>query len=229
MTASTAQHKNKSNGFTLVEVLIAMLIGGVVLAAVMVSFQSQHNVYLAQDEVVVMQQNARVALDMLVRDIRSVGHDPNNLGAGITVAGANNLVFTRDDGADPAALETISYSLYDAFANSDPPGNDGLEDDLARNTGGGRQAVAENIRELEFRYLDENGEVTATLGDIRSIQVSIMVQTDQPDMKTNPPARIYYTPPGPPPAVPPGTKWDSTPGFRSVYLTTTVQFRNMGL
>ena len=56
-----------------------------------------------------------------------------------------------------------------------PATNDGLVDDLAlkiTNSGGGSagsQAVAENISQLEFRYLDSNGEITATLGDIRSI------------------------------------------------------------
>jgi type IV pilus assembly protein PilW len=216
-----ANHK----GFTLVEVLIAMLIGAVILAAVMTSFQSQHNTYLAQDQVVEMQQNARVAMDMLVRDIRSAGYDPNNLGAGITAAGDGTeflpLQFTRcNDGT--GALETIAYSLYDAYSDTVPPSNDTLVDDLGRNEGGGRQAVAENIRRLEFRYLDAAGAQTAVLDDIRSIQVSIMVQAAEPDTKTNPPARTYTLPDG-------VNMWNSTPGFRSVYLTTTVQCRNLGL
>ena len=215
--------RSSTSGFTLVEVLIALLVGSIVMAAVMTSFQSQHNTYLAQDQVVEMQQNARVAMDMLVRDIRSAGYDPNNLGASITAAGDGTeflpLQFTHDDGT--GVLETIAYSLYDAYATSVPPGNDGLVDDLARDTGGGRQAVAENISQLEFRYLDGNGNVTATLGDIRAIQVSIMVQAALADTKANPPARTYTTPSG--------AIWNSTPGFRSVYLTTTVQCRNLGL
>jgi type IV pilus assembly protein PilW len=210
-------------GFTLIELLISLLVGSIVMAAVMTSFQSQHNTYLAQDQVVEMQQNARVAMDMLVRDIRSAGYDPNNLGTGITAAGVGieglPLTFTRDDGT--GVLETINYSLYDAYATAVPPSNDALSDDLGRDTGGGRQAVAENISQLEFRYLDGNGNVTATLGDIRAIQVSIMVQAALADTKTNPPARTYTTPSG--------AIWNSTPGFRSVYLTTTVQCRNLGL
>jgi len=220
--------KRGRSGFTLVEVLIAMLIGGVVLAAVMASFQSQHNTYLAQDQVVEMQQNARAAMDMLVRDIRSAGYDPTHdklLGAGITTAGANNLVFTRDNGA--GGLETLDYSLFDAFEFTAPPSNDGLPDDLARDftpaggVSGGRQVVAENISQLEFRYLDGSGNPTATSADIRSIQVSIMVQASQPDTKSPPASRTYTTPSG--------TVWNSTAGFRSVYLTTTVQCRNLGL
>lgn len=214
-------------GFTLVELMIAIAVGGIVMAAVMTSFLSQHNNYLAQDQVVELQQNSRVAMDMLVRDIRSSGYDPNNLGAGIVTAGANNLVFTREDDLAANGLETISYSLFDAFASAAPPSNDGLTDDLAlqvttaAGTSAGRQVVAENISQLEFRYLDEDGSVTATLNNIRSIQVSIMVQAAHPDTKTNPPVRSYQTPSG--------ATWTSTPGFRSVYFTTTVQCRNLGL
>lgn len=210
-------------GFTLVELMIAMAVGGIVMAAVMTSFLSQHNTYLAQDQVVEMQQNSRVAMDMLVRDIRSAGYDPNNLGAGITAAGNGTeflpLRFTRDDGT--GVLETIAYSLYDAYADAVPASNDGLIDDLARNAGGGRQVVAENISRLEFRYLNKDGTPTLTLKDIWSIQVSIMVQAAQPDTKNNPPVRAYVTPSG--------VTWTSAPGFRSVYLTTTVQCRNLGL
>lgn len=228
-----ADQNRWKKGFTLIELLIAMLVGSMVMAAVMVSFQSQHNTYLAQDEVVEMQQNARVAMDMLVRDIRSAGYDPNSLGAGITTVGitaggvAPTLTFTREDDAAPPGLETISYSLFDAFVSTDPPSNDGLVDDLALQVTtaasgtAGRQVVAENISRLEFLYLDASGNPTAVLDNIRTIQVSIMVQAAMSDTK-NPPASKTYTTPS-------GAVWNSTAGFRSVFLTTTVQCRNLGL
>lgn len=228
-------HKNKlktNEGFTLVELLIAMAVGGIVMAAVMTSFLSQHNVYLAQDEVVEMQQNARVAMDMLVRDIQSAGYNPNSLtGAGITTAlitaagVAPTLTFTRDDGA--GSLETIEYSLFDAYATSTPPSNDGLIDDLARQvtttsgTTAGRQVIAENISQLEFRYLKDDGTPTNDLALIRSIQASMLVQAAHPDTKSPLPSRTYTTPSG--------ANWASTAGFRSRYFTTTIQCRNLGL
>jgi type IV pilus assembly protein PilW len=230
MTQSVC-HDIGNRGFTLVELMIALAVGGVVMAAVMTAFLSQHRSYLAQDEVVEMQQNARVAMDMMVRDIRSAGYNPNNIVGGVGIIAAGNgtellpLRFTRDNGA--GALETISYSLFDAYATAAPPGNDGLVDDLARQvtvtaTGltAGRQAVAENISNLEFRYLAGDGSVTAVLNDIRSIQVSLMVQTAVAD--TSPPGIQNYTTPS-------GAIWASTPGFRSRYLTTTIKCRNLGL
>ncbi len=65
------------------------------MAAVMTSFLSQHRSYLAQDDMVEMQQNFRVAMDMLTRDIRTAGYDPNDLGDAITTAGANDVSLAK--------------------------------------------------------------------------------------------------------------------------------------
>ncbi len=224
----TTYRRFSTAGFTLVELMVALAVGSIVMAAVMTAFQAQHNTYLAQGQVVEMQQNARVALDMLELDIRSAGNDPNNLGAGITTVGidpvtgvASTLTFTREAGAPtpPGNLETISYSLVDAFLTEGR--NDGVVDDLGRNEGGGSQPVAENISRLEFRYLDGNGNPTAVLNNIRSIQVSILVQSARPEAQSNPGRDIYTTPSG--------AQWQAPVGFWNLYLTTAVYCRNLGL
>ncbi|WP_169737351.1 PilW family protein [Desulfobulbus elongatus] len=225
MNRTDMDRLRQQKGFTLVELMIAMLVGGVVMAAVMTSFLSQHETYLAQDEVVEMQQNARVAMDMLTRDIRTIGYDPGgDLGAELTTLGiqgdgtASILTFTRDDGT--GVLETIEYSLFDAYVTTGR--NDGKVDDLAREEdGGGRQVVAENISQLEFRYLDEDGDPTNTLSGVRAIQVSMMVQATNPATKSPPPPRTYTTPSG--------ATWTSDNGYRSLFLTSTVHCRNLGL
>lgn len=216
---NTGPRRLLTAGFTLVELMVALALGSIVMAAVMTAFLSQHNTYLAQGQVVEMQQNARVALDMLELDIRSAGYDPNNLGAGITTAGVNNLVFTRDNGA--GVLETISYIQVDAFVAEGR--NDGLVDDLGRDdgTGAGLLPVAENISQLEFRYLDGDGNATAVVNNIRSIQVSILAQSARSEAQSNPGRDIYTTPSGVP--------WQAPVGFWNLYLTTTVYCRNQGL
>lgn len=239
-----------SGGFTLVELMVAMAIGGIVMAAVMTAFLSQHRTYLAQDDVVEMQQNARVAMDMLVRDIRMAGYNPTseplkfafvdgvnfNNGSGVNTAvstDSSQIAFTADrdgdgtvdraaedvngDGKDMSDMEQIAFRLSGTSLQR-----------YSTVTGAiNWQAVAENINQLEFRYLKEDGSnldvsgnFAATSGDILSIQVSLMVQT--PTAAVNgPPAQKYTTPSG--------AIWTSTPGFRSRYLSTTVQCRNLGL
>jgi len=218
----TANRNPGNQGFTLVELLIAIAVGSIVMAAVMTSFLSQHNVYLAQDEVVQIQQSARVAMDMLTRDIHSAGYNPNHLagGAGITTAGATTLTFTRDDGT--GILETITYTRSGAnmlTLNITPLPAGTTAADWPAN-------VAENIINLEFCYLMSSGNcilapTAAQRPNIRSVQVSIMAQAALMDTKSLPPVRTYTTPSG--------ALWSSTAGFRSRYFTTTVQCRNLGL
>lgn len=229
----------QDGGFTLVEMMIALAIGAIIMTAVMTSFVSQQRSYIAQDDAVEMQQNARVAMEMMSHDIRSAGFDPNGLGAGITTAGVNNLVFTRDDGNGTGTLETIRYALMDAFntewnlttCTSNVIGrNDGIADDLGRDAGecagaAGLLPVAENISQLQFRYLNAAGNVTATLADIRSVQIFILAVASNRDSNiTN---TLTYT--YPTPGVPIISWGPFNDNFRRRLLVTTVQCRNLGL
>ncbi|MHB8150428.1 MAG: PilW family protein [Desulfobulbia bacterium] len=163
------------DGFTIVELMIALLIGGVVLGGVVSAFLSQHKSYLVQDDNVFMQENMRSAVEIVTRDLRMIGYDPDKRGGlGVTNAQANSLTFTKGD--DAGGIETIIYSQYDAYGDNDS--------DLGRNfNGGGQTPVAENIEALDFVYLNESGAVTATLADIRTIQFALVVRAETPDLK----------------------------------------------
>lgn len=216
-------NRPEQQGFTLVEVMIALLIGGVVMAAVMTTFRVQHNTYLAQDQVVEMQQNLRVAMDMLSREIRSAGYDPTGeSGAGIVDATENRLIFTRDLDAskaihDPAnAEEIVSYRL-----NASPPA-------LGRTTGNGiiPQPVADNIVALEFLYLLPDGTTVlnpapADLGNIRGVTISMLARAANEDQRHT--DNLAYETAS-------GVMWGPfNDGFRRRLLIQTVMFRNLGL
>ncbi len=62
-------------GISLVEVMIALVLTGIVTTAVMKLFTTQHQNYLVQDRVVNAQQNARATIDALVRHVRMAGFD----------------------------------------------------------------------------------------------------------------------------------------------------------
>lgn len=72
----TMLKRNRSNnGFTLMELMIAMVIASIVAAAIMVSFDSQQKTQVNQQLVVEMQQEARAALYLMQQDIRMAGYD----------------------------------------------------------------------------------------------------------------------------------------------------------
>lgn len=61
-------------GFTIVELMVAATLGLLILGGAISMFVSNKRVYTEQDEMGRLQENARFAIDMLVRDIRMAGH-----------------------------------------------------------------------------------------------------------------------------------------------------------
>ena len=161
---------NLQQGFTLVELLVAMALAGIVIGAIYSTYRSQQDSYNNQEVVAEMQQNLRAALYMMVRDIRIAGYDPSELAdAGIVSAGPNSINFTFDinDGVDndadgtvdeidepiindgdvTDANENITYSIDTTDADNPK---------LVRNAGGGDQPVADYIDEVGFAYAFDN-------------------------------------------------------------------------
>ena len=174
-----------NQGFTLVELLVTLVVSGVVLAGICSTFYSQQTAYLNQEQIIAMQQNLRVAIYNMEREIRMAGHDPNgDAGAGIVTANANSIRIAQDltgnggtgdpdkDVGDPG--ENITYSLQDADGDGDM--------DLVRNdhNGAGIQMIAEDIDALNFVYLNQNGLPTTLLADIRSVQITVLAKTGLP-------------------------------------------------
>jgi type IV pilus assembly protein PilW len=216
----TSHVKSNKKGFTLVELLIAMAISGIVAGAIFTAFQSQQKSYLIQDQVAEMQQNIRAAMDIMVREIRMAGYDPAG-SSEATILGANstniNITMDIDGDGNCSSTETITYSLYDAYGDSDS--------DIGRKTdAGNNQPVAENIDNLEFYYTLEDATKTLTPADpnnIRSVQIAILARAEHEDSKFS--NTKNYTAPS-------GANWGPyNDGFRRRLLSTTVKCRNMGL
>jgi type IV pilus assembly protein PilW len=213
--------------------MIALVVSGVIVAAIYSTYVAQQRTALAQEQVVEMQQNIRAGLDIMEREIRMAGYNPRRtaVGTGITTANATQLVFgfvadTDQMNNNPVAVnattdevdevETVEYYLYDAYADGDM--------DLGRRTPTNTQAVAENIDAVEFYYIMSNGTKTltpATLTDIRSVQVSILTRAGRTDPSvTN--SATYATASN-------ATWGPYNDNFRRRLLVTTIHCRNMGL
>lgn len=208
-------------GFTLVELLIAMAVSGIIMTGIYSAFKTQQDSYLAQEQVAEMQQNIRAGLYIMIRDIRMAGYDPSATdNYGVVSATNSKFVFTadmNDDGGTPGGLdpETFTYELYTVSGKTS----------LRRIAG--QSAIAENIEKLEFYYTFADGTQTVTptaaqLSDIRSVQISILAKARRPDRNyTN---NQTYTSAS-------GVDWTPATAdhFRRRFQTMTVKCRNMGL
>lgn len=74
-------------GVSLLEVLIALFLTGIITTAVLKLYVTQHQSYIVQDDVATIQQNARASIDELTRQIRMAGYD---LPAGLAALEASN-------------------------------------------------------------------------------------------------------------------------------------------
>jgi type IV pilus assembly protein PilW len=156
-----AKHNNGSlrNGFSLVELLVAMAIAGVVMAAVFKIYTTQQDSYVLQEQVAEMQQNRRAAKYVMTREIRMAGYDPTGLaGAGFISAGGNSIHFTMDitgeDGIITVPGDDITYSVS-------------ADQELMRNDGANNQPVVENVEAVGFAYAfdaDDDGSIDTSAG-----------------------------------------------------------------
>ena len=70
---------NKNGGFSLIELLVALVLSSMVMAALYRGAISQQKTYSIQEEVIDMQQNVRNAIDRMTREIRMAGYVVNSL------------------------------------------------------------------------------------------------------------------------------------------------------
>lgn len=215
----------QEHGFTLVELMIAMVISGFVMAALYSTYVVQQKHALAQEQVAEMQQNLRAGMNYLIREIRLAGFDPTGE--------------TEDDEKIVAATaESFQYFFDNDDENSFILQDSNNENELHQVIhGSSPQPVAEDIEAIEFFYVLEDGtETTAPstseLDKIRSVQVSMLARAGREDRKfTN--GATYVPASG-------NANWDingdnagtgnpANDHFRRRLLITSVQLRNMGL
>lgn len=104
------QHKK---GVTLIELLVALIIGGIIIGGVYRLFVAQTKAYTVQDQVVEVQQNIRSGMEFLLRDLRMTGFDDDS-----------NPVITFKYPPDPNQdvyilgdnSITVNYEYYDKTA-----------------------------------------------------------------------------------------------------------------
>jgi len=114
MSARTHSRRTKQNGLTLVELLIAMVLGLVVLLVVGQIYLSGRQSYRTQTGFGGMQENGRFALFFLQRDIRMAGF-PRDQGPGGAFSGAEtgfNTVRTTDGGAGGSDQIEVQYNSF---------------------------------------------------------------------------------------------------------------------
>ena len=185
-------------GITLIELLVALVICGVVIAGVYRVFVAQSKAYTVQDQVVEVQQGIRSAMEILLRDLRMAGYDSDSTTSKISIANpifpADNSVIVNYEYDDTHRYE-VTYSLVNGNLTRQLT----IFPDVGPSTTT-TDPLLENVDALNFEYgVDTNNDgaldswVSAGgigLGKVVAVRVVLTAKPDQ----TNPDVKNWVSP-----------------------------------
>ena len=175
-----------TDGFSLIELLMAMTISLTISAAVYQMSFSQHRSYRKQDQVVETRQNVRAIMALITKNLQLAGYDPTgraNTGLvtnfepphdSFTIDYANDhdiIAFTLDNNAD-ATLD-VNNDEHMAFRLE----NNTLERYNIADSDW--ELIATNIDALNFVFLDSNGATTTNPAVAQAIEIALLVRSEK--------------------------------------------------
>jgi type IV pilus assembly protein PilW len=166
----------KSGGFTLMEMLVSMVIGLVVIAAVASTFTAQTRQNSAEEQIAQMEQNVRGALDLMLREIQMAGYKPaGGTFNGIQTSTSTTLRIKLDLDSTGVETDGTTDDITYTFDSST-----GLITRILNNSGSSA-ILADNITTFTFAYSDANGTSTTTNTSVRKITINVTARTAKPD------------------------------------------------
>lgn len=179
-------------GLTLVELMITLVLSLLLMAAVYMTYHTQHVTSQVQHQVTSVQQDIRAVAEIIAKDIRNAGCDPTDAGIDSLVATSNSsgpstlsLYTDLDEDGTTGSLNERVYYDWGITANSTL-----TRTDLNAAAGSQVQTLARNVTGFSFTYLDQlytSSGVTPLAGNennVYYIQINISMRSDQTDPDT---------------------------------------------
>ena len=162
---------SNERGFSLAELLSAMAVLALLLAGLLLTFQEGQNVYSFGAGRSEVQQNARVALNRMLHELRTATQ--------ITTANPNDINFTFVDETCLATppCPTVEYSL----------GGTNLQRNQTVPVIAGQPAtLAGGVAGLTITYYDVSNNTTTTPGNVYSVDIQLTTQPDDTSSPNSP-------------------------------------------
>lgn len=236
--SAVAQVYRRQQGLTLIEIMIALLLGAFLLGGVMGIFLNSKQTYRVQDALSRLQENGRFAMDFLVKDIRMTDYRECQTGLtplsplvqsaaavvnGVTISPGQNIALDPNlnltfDGAPNAnrALDapdgiTVRWSTRGCNPYNPLAPNDPTTESSGNNRS--YDVVGGNLR-LATQNLIEG---------VENMQILYGVDTDITAVKPNGDGIANYYVPGSPANFPAGADWARVVSVRVSLLLRTIE------
>lgn len=180
-----------TKGLTLIELMIVLVLSLLLMAAVYMTYQTQHATSTIQHEVSAVQQDLSAVLDIMAKDIRNAGCDPTlQTTAGIMPdeTGPTSLSITMDLNEDGDTSDTNpDEQVIFTFNGSG----------ILRNGGGVVRELVQNVTTFGLTYYDEDNVVIPPTGgggafltsgeaeDVVFVEIQVQLRSDKRDPETN--------------------------------------------
>ncbi len=164
--------KDNEQGFTILELVIGVTVSMLLLSLAARLLVYQQEIFNEEAEITEMHQNLRFAMDMIVKEVKMAGYNPN---PSISFDGIPDdtklkiLANLNGDGDTTDEDEEVEFSFAtNTIIREDINFAQAIDDD---------EVIAENITDVTFNYRDKDGAVTTTEADIYQVWISITGRT----------------------------------------------------
>ena len=153
---------NNERGYTLAELLTSIAVVGLLMAAIFLTLHQGQAAYLFGAGRAEVQQNARIALDLMTSELRT--------GSQVSAATATSITFRFLDESSTPVTVTVQYSLNGT--------------NLERNQTVPAPATAQpevligGVSNLIFTYYDVNNVVTTAAASVRAVDIALTTQPE---------------------------------------------------
>ncbi len=183
-------------GFTLLEMVIATAIFAVVSGGIVIFLHRGQQTFRSQGQRTRSVEQARIALDQMIRYLRHSGNDPfGTMEAGgipaIEILGSGHIRINSD------MTGSVASQTGDPLESTgDPDGTlasihervefryDSSADELYSDIGYGEGLVVEDISTFELEFFDAVGNLTNIPADIARVRIRLVVRSEDADMAT---------------------------------------------
>jgi len=173
----TSRMHGANRGVTLIELVMAIMIFGLVMVVINQVFFTTNRLYGRTTIRAGQQMNGRAGVDVMVSELRTAGCDPGQRGIVGIVAAASDSVDVQADFNDDGVIQTAEPSEHVIYYY------DAGQQAVMRDSGTGPQLMITDVSSCVFTYFDETNQAIAApvaanqVGLIRSIGIQVTTQT----------------------------------------------------
>jgi prepilin-type N-terminal cleavage/methylation domain-containing protein len=161
-----------AHGFTLAELLIVVAVLGFMMGALFTLQQQGQLAYLTGAARVEVQQNARIALDMMVNDLRAAQPVTGSVTRVLSSIDAN-----CNTGTPPTSGGGTSLAFTDQFSKTVTYQISGT--DLQRVYNGTTEVLVGGVQGLQIWCYNAGGALDSNLDNIREVLIQIQTKTER--------------------------------------------------